>query len=112
MSFIRMMFVWFMVVLSAICSGSKWIDLDRAEQSSTRNAYIASRAIDGDRITGSGTRAIDPSWLRVHFKSSSAVDKVVVKKGYVHIAGCVWTVSVYDGETETVCGTYTDKPKG
>ena len=108
---IRMMFFWCMLILGAKCSDTE-IPLDRAEQSSTYLNYIASNAIDNDLFTTSYTNTVYPAWLRVYFESSSTVDKVVVEKGLVHSAACVWTVSVYDGETETVCGTYTDKLKG
>ena len=43
---IRMMLFWYMLVLSARCSGSDEIPLDRAEQSSTFNYRKAAYAID------------------------------------------------------------------
>ena len=108
-----MMLLWsMMLILGATCSGTKVIPLDRAEQSSTHAGNSASNAIDNDFSTTSHTLQETSAWLRVYFKSSSTVEKVVVEEGYVHTTGCVWTVSVYDGETETVCGTYTDKQPG
>ena len=115
MYFIRIMLFWFMLLLITRCSGSDEIPLDRAEQSSTYIDRIAAMAIDGDINTYSKTteRLMDPaSWLRLYFTSSSTVERVVVEKGYNYGSACVYTVSVYDGETETVCGTYTDKPWG
>ena len=105
-----MILLW--IVLIARCSGSDEIPLDRAEQSSTYSStYTAAKAIDGDLTTRSVTTEEDPAWLRLYFISSStAVDRVVVEKGYSYETACVWTVSVYNGETETVCGTYTGKP--
>ena len=111
MYFIRMMLLW--LVLIARCSGSDEILLDRAEQSSTLNnnfKFRAASALDGDLTTGSVTTPEDPAWWRVYFTSSSIVERVVVEKGYNEITACVYTVSVYDGETEAVCGTYTGKP--
>ena len=110
--FIRMLsaLLWCMVVLSARCSGSDETPLERAVQSSTGNSInhvIASQAIDGNLTTYSLTSKDDPAWLRVYFQSSFIVDKVVIERGYSYDAACVLTVSVYDGETETVCGTYT-----
>ena len=99
-----------MVVLSARCSGFDEIPLDRAEQSSNYETYFAANAIDNNLGTRSITLPDDPSWLRVYFKSSSRVEKVVIEKGYSYDATCVITVSVYDGETGAVCGSYT-KPR-
>ena len=108
MYFIRMMLLW--LVLIARCSGSDEIPLDRAEQSSTYNyAHIAAHAIDGDLTTPSATNTENPAWLRVYFISSSTVERVVVEKGASGLKPCVFTVSVYDGEVQTVCGTYTGK---
>ena len=104
------MLLWYMLVLITRCFGADEIPLDRAEQSST-NGNIAARAIDGDLGTSSYTNSEDPAWLRLYFSSSSTVEKVVVEKGYNRDAACVFTVSVYDGEVQTVCGTYT-KPRG
>ena len=101
-----------MLVLSARCSGADEIPLDRAEQSSTLSTYSAANAIDGDLNTGSCTSSESPAWLRVYFKSSSNVKQVVIEKGFSNAASCVYTVSVYDGEVETVCGTYTGKAYG
>ena len=99
-----------MLVLIARCFGADEIPLDRAEQSSTHNTNTAANAIDGDLATLSKTTAEDPAWLRLYFSSSSTltVERVVVEIGKSY-AACVYTVSVYDGETETVCGTYTGK---
>ena len=107
-----MRLLWCVLILGASSFDADEIPLERAEQSSTLGGYIASNAIDNDLFTTSYTNTVYPAWLRVYFESSSTVDKVVVEKGLVHSAACVWTVSVYDGETETVCGTYTDKLKG
>ena len=109
MYFIRIMLLWYMLVLIARCSGSDEIPLDRAEQSSTySSSFIAAKAIDGDLDTNSITTSEDPAWLRVYFTSSSTVERVVVEKGYTYSPSCaLMTVSVYDGEVETVCGTYT-----
>ena len=96
-----------MLVLSARCSGADEIPIDRAEQSSTY--FAAANAIDGDLTTRSKTNQEDPAWLRVYFLSSSDVEKVVIEKGYSKDSSCVYTVSVYKGEVETVCGTYTGK---
>ena len=106
------MLFWYMLVVSARCSGSDEVPLDKVEQSSTCNSYSAAKAIDGDFGTGSATTTGDPAWWRVYFTSSSTVGKVVVEMGLSWGAPCVFTVSVYDGGAETVCGTYTGKPKG
>ena len=102
-----MMLLW--LVLIARCSGSDEIPLDRAEQSSTYSDRTAARATDNDLTTFSMTTKEDPAWLRVYFTSSSTVERVVVERGYCYDAACVLTVSVYDGEVQTVCGTYTGK---
>ena len=105
------MLLWYMLVLIARCSGSDEIPLDRAEQSSTEESdYIAANGIDGDPTTFSATTKEEPAWWRVYFSSSSTVERVVVEKGGSYDAACVFTASVYDGEIETVCGTYRDKP--
>ena len=104
--------LWYMLVLITRCSGADEIPLDRAEQSSTYGDYTAAKAIDGDLATRSITTEEDPAWLRVYFSSSSTVERVVVEKGAVYDAACVLTVSVYAGEVQTVCGTYTGKPYG
>ena len=96
-----------MLLLSTRCSGSNEIPLDRAVQSSTYSDYFASKALDGNLATKAITTQEDPAWIEFYFKSSSTVDKVVIEKGTSNIAACVYTVSVYDGETGTVCGTYT-----
>ena len=91
----------------------KLLPLDRAEQSSTSNLYyIAARALDSNPDTESKTNEDDPAWLRVYLKKKATVENVMIKKGYNHDAACVFTVSVYDGEAHTVCGTYTVKPFG
>ena len=110
MYFIRMMLLW--LVLMARCSGSDEIPLDRAEQSSNYSTYFAARAIDNDIGSRTCTNQEDPAWWRVYFSSSSTVERVLVEKGDNYDASCVYTVSVYDGEVQTVCGTYTGKPKG
>ena len=99
-----------MILLS---SGSDEIPLDRAEQSGLHVSGLenagAANAIDNDLETGAitGNANEDHLWLGVYFQSSYTVDKVVVEKGSSIDSACVWTVSVYDGEIETVCGTYT-----
>ena len=103
-----MMLIWSMVVLSARCSDV--IPLEKAEQSSTRDGLVAANAIDNDLATAISTD-VGATWLRVYF-SSSTVGKVVVEKAISHAGGCVYTVSVCDGEAETVCGNYTGKPRG
>ena len=100
-----------MLVLIARCSGSDEIPLDRAEQSSTLEAYTAAKAIDGNLKTWSKTTPENPAWLRLYFSSSSTVERVVVEKGHSFDYSCLWTVSVYDGAVQTVCGTYTSKPR-
>ena len=107
---IRMMLLW--LVLIARCSCSDEIPLDRADQSNTFGSYIAASAIDGDLGTQSIALSESSRWLRVYFTSSSTVGSVEVQKGKSYGPACVWTVSVYDGEAGTVCGTYTGKPLG
>ena len=97
-----MILLW--LVMIASCSGSDEIPLDRAEQSST--FMPAHNATDNDLSTYSSTYNEDPAWLRVYFSSSSRVERVVVERGYSWDAACVYTVSVYNGEVQTVCGTY------
>ena len=104
-----MMIPWFIVVLIVRCSGSDEITLDRASQSSTWGGRVASNAIDNDLSTESMTNSQHLPWLKIFFKSRSTVKKVVVECAYSFDAASVYTVSVYDGETETVCGTYTGK---
>ena len=104
-----MLVLWWVLVFSARCSGADEIPLDRAGQSSTYNTYSAANAIDGDPSTGSITNQEDPARLRVYFESSSNVEQVVIETGYSKSSSCVYTVSVYDGEVETECGTYTGK---
>jgi len=109
---IRMIILWYMLVLSARCSGSDEIPLDRAELSSTYGtSYSADRAIDNDLVTRALTDKEDPAWLRVYFKSSSEVERVEIKKGFNRDNACSNSVSVYKGEVRTLCGTYT-KPRG
>ena len=103
---------WLMVIVSARCSGSDEIPLDRAAQSSTYNSRVASYAIDNDLSTGALTTGEKFPWLKIFFQSRSTVKKVVVEHAHSFDAASVYTVSVYDGETETVCGTYTGKPFG
>ena len=107
---------WLMVVTSTRCSSSDEIPLDRAEQSSTHNDaadFEADKALDGDLITFSMTKYTqnieEIVWLRLYFQSSSTVGKVVIQNGTTWDENCVYTVSVYDGEAGTVCGTYTHK---
>ena len=110
-----MLIFWCMLILGARCSDTEEIPLDRAEQSSTGTVNFifsckASSAIDNKASSYSKTNKEDPAWLSVYFQSSSAVEKVVIQ-GEGYGTHCVITVSVYDGETGAVCGTYTDKPK-
>ena len=105
------MLLW--LVLIARCSGSDEIPIDTAEQSSIyggEGGEGSARARDGDLSTRSCTNLEEPAWLRVYFASSYRVEKVVVEKGGSYSTSCVFTVSVYDGEVQTVCGTYTGKP--
>ena len=108
-----------MLVLSATarCSGADEIPLDRAEQSSTFRSADAgtaasANAIYGNLTTRAKTSKKDHAWLRVYFLSSSNVEKVVIEKGYSKDSSCVFTVSVYDGEVETVCGTFPGGKRG
>ena len=105
-----MLMLWWMLVLSVRCSGADetHLELTRAEQSSTPT-YNAAEAIDDDTDSFSQTNSEDPAWLRVYFQDSSNVGKVVIEKGYSGSPSCTFTVSVYDGEVGTVCGTYTGK---
>ena len=102
-----MMLLW--LVLITMCSGYDEIPLDRAEQSSTLTTKIAANAIDGNLNTISRTTYEDPAWLRIYFTSSSTVERVVVERSWSAGAPCVYTVSVYDGGAETVCGTFVVK---
>ena len=100
-----------MAVLSARCSGSDEIPLDRAEQSSVYAGAAnreAAHAIDGDFKTEATTKSEANPWLMIYFRRS-VVEKVVVEKGYTPFKSCEWTVSVFDGDVKTVCGTYTNK---
>ena len=95
-----------MTVLSV--SGSVEIPLDRAELSSTLDADIAANAIDNDPNTLAKSQKFSGwPWLKVYFKRSSTVSKVVIEKGLSYNERCIFTVSVYNGETGTVCGVYT-----
>ena len=113
MYFIRMMFLWCMLILGARCSDTE-IPLERAEQSSTASVIgfscKAAHAIDKKASSYSKTKKENPAWLSVYFQSSSAVEKVVIQ-GKVFGTNCVITVSVYDGGTGAVCGTYTKPNK-
>ena len=102
--------VWCALALSARCSGSNEIQLDRAEQISTYGSYTASNAIDNNLATTAMTTRSNPSWLKVYFTSVSNVEKVVIEKGYT-AADCTFTVSVNNGGQSVSCGTYT-KSKG
>ena len=99
--------VWCVLALSARCSGSNEIQLDRAEQSSTLGSYTASNAIDNNLATDAMTTASNPSWLKVYFKSVSNVEKVVIEKGFTRVADCTFTVYVNNGGQSLLCGTYT-----
>ena len=91
------------------CEASVEIPLDRAELSGVYDGLSAVQAIDNDLATQALTIAENPAWLRLYFKNSSNVEKVVIQKGCSHTNVCTFTVSVYDGEVGTVCGTYTGK---
>ena len=106
-----MLVLWWVLVLSARCFGADEIPLDRAEQSSTysNSDFIAANAIDSDLNTKSATEQGNPVWLRVYFQNSSDVGEVVIEKGRSGCSLCIYTVSVYDSEVGTVCGTYTGK---
>ena len=97
-----------MLVWTVTCSE---ILLDRAENSSTYDSTknVANKAIDDSTVTAFISKLETAQWLRVYFKSRSTVEKVVIEQGFGYDAACVYTVSVYDGETGTVCGTYTGK---
>ena len=101
-----------MLVLSARCSGADEIPLKRAELSRTRSPFNAAYAIDGDIESSASTNSKDPSWLRVYLLRHSDVGKVVIEQGYRGSDSCVFTVSVYDGEVETVCGTFPGGNRG
>ena len=94
MYFPRMKLFWLMVIVSARCSGSDEIPLDRAEQSSTYGVAYASKAIDNDLETDAYTLGAEATWLRVYFTSSSAVGKVVIEKGKSYAQSGVYTVHV------------------
>ena len=108
--FIRMILLWFMVVLFPRCSSSGEILPDSAELSSTDGINVASRALDNNHGTSARTNIGSAEWLRIYFKGTATVDNVVVQRGLSYDAACVFTVSVYDGVTRTVCGMYTGHP--
>ena len=101
-----MIFLW--LVLSARCSGSSKIPLDRAEQSSTIQPNDAARAIDNDDSTSSCTTAETAAspWLRIYFKSRSPVIEVVIERAYSLKTTCGYQVLVYDGDVGTVCDNF------
>ena len=104
------MLLWYMLALSAKCSGFDEIPLDRAEQSSDLSlGYVASKAIDNSVASYSLTKKAANNWLSIYFKNSSVVEKVVIVVGYERDSTCVNVVSVMDGEAGTVCGTYIGK---
>ena len=103
--YVTRMILWCIVALVTGCSaGSLEIPLDRAEQSSTRYGLVAAKAIDNDLVTASLTEPGTYSWLKVFFKNTSAVEKVVIEKASGTQISCVYTVTV----SGTVCGTYTN----
>ena len=105
-----MLLFWCMLLLSASCSGSEEIPIDRAVQSSTYSKiYSADRAFDNDLTTCAATKLETRAWLRLYFKSSSNVGKVETEKGMSLDVSCTYSVSVYKGEVKTLCGTYTGK---
>ena len=99
-----MVVLLYVLFLSASCSGSDEIPLERAEQSSAYNA--ADRAIDNDLATQAITGQEANPWLRLYFTSSFNVEEVVIEKGHGYVASCTYSVSVYEGEVKTLCGTY------
>ena len=106
-----MLLVWWMLVLSARCSGADEIpiDIERAELSSTKLSYSAEKAIDGDATTRAGSTNQDNPWLRLYFKNSN-VEKVVIERGYFYSTACRYSVSVFAGDVKTLCGVY-NKPQ-
>ena len=96
-----------MLVLSA---ETEEIPLERAEQSSIYGSSAADRAIDNDASTKAITNRESNPWLKIYFKSSADVEKVMIEKGYSYNLSCVFTVSVYKGEVKKLCGTYHNKP--
>ena len=81
----------------------------RAEQSSDYStSHTADNAIDNDDTTAAVTKQEAKSWLRLYFKRSSEVERVVIEKGRSKAlpVSCLWSVSVYEGEVKTLCGMY------
>ena len=95
-----------MLVLSA---GTEEIPLERAEQSSIYGSWAADRAIDNDTSTAAVTNKESNPWLKIYFKSSADVEKVMIEKGHSYDKSCVFAVSVYKGEVKKLCGTYHNK---
>jgi len=84
------------------------IPLKRAELSSTNSAATqADLAIDNDLATHAFTSSEANPWLRLYFTSSSNVEKVVIEEAYGEGLSCIYSVSVFEGEVKTLCGTYT-----
>ena len=80
----------------------------RAVQYTSCPVHIAANAIDNDPNTLAKSQKFSGwPWLKVYFKRSSTVSKVVIEKGESYNERCIFTVSVYDRETGTVCGVYT-----
>ena len=94
-----MIALWCVIVLSSVCSGSDEIPLDRAEQSSlfrNNQKWTAEKAIDDKLATRALTARGNNPWLRVYFKTTSIVEKIVIEKGHTYATPCIYSVSVYE----------------
>ena len=98
-----------MLVLSARCSGSDEIPLERAEQSSVYyniSAYTAEKAFDNNLGSAMNTDSHDLSpWWRAYFRSFYKVEKVELEKGNGG-NNCQYNISVLEGSEKKLCGTY------
>ena len=91
-----------MIVLSSVCSGSDEIPIDRAEQSGLwRKQHTAEKAIDDNLATRAVTALGNNPWLRVYFKTTSIVERVVLEKGHTYATPCIYSVYVYEKEVIT-----------
>jgi len=86
------------------------IGLESAKQSSTWNS--ADFAIDNDLASSTCTTKEYNPWIRVYFKSSSNVGKVMIEAGQGYKATCIYSVSVIEEDVKSLCGTYTGKAYG
>ena len=96
-----MITLWCLIVLSSVCSGSDEIPIDRAEQSSLwkeSQQHTAEKAIDDNLATRAVTALGNNPWLRVYFKTTSIVERVVIEKGHTYATPCIYSVSVYEKE--------------